>query len=101
MSVKFEKETITSTASGLADAAAKGKDDLLHEVGQALTKGGGPNGYLAVSVRPNWRRAGGSQLPSCPSCPVRPLPTIASVLTKMRDRPTSSSCRATRCAPRC
>jgi hypothetical protein len=49
MSVKFEKETIVSSAAGMAGAASKGKDDLLHEVGQALTKGGGPNGYLAVS----------------------------------------------------
>lgn len=50
MSVKFEKETVTTTAA-VADAATKGKgkDDLLHDVGQALTKGGGPNGYLAVS----------------------------------------------------
>jgi hypothetical protein len=46
MSVKFEKETIKT----VTDAATKGKDDLLHEVGQALTKGGGPNGYLAVSL---------------------------------------------------
>jgi hypothetical protein len=28
----------------------KGKDGLVHEIGQALTKGGGPNGYLAVSI---------------------------------------------------
>ena len=49
MSVKFEKETIVSSAAGMAGAASKGKDDLLHEVGQALTKGGGPNGYHAVS----------------------------------------------------
>lgn len=52
MSVKFEKETVQSTTSAVADAASKGKDDLLHEVGEALTKGGGPNGYLAVSVAP-------------------------------------------------
>lgn len=51
MSVKFEKETVKTTAA-VADAASKGKDDLLHEVGQALTKGGGPNGYLAVSFAP-------------------------------------------------
>jgi hypothetical protein len=46
MSVKFEKETIST----VTDAATKGKDDLMHEVGKALTKGGGPNGYLAVSA---------------------------------------------------
>ena len=50
MSVKFEKETVQTTSASVADAATKGKDDLLHEVGQALTKGGGPNGYLAVSA---------------------------------------------------
>ncbi|OAL46773.1 hypothetical protein IQ07DRAFT_516650 [Pyrenochaeta sp. DS3sAY3a] len=50
MSVKFEKETVTTTAA-VADAATKGKDDLLHEVGQALTKGGGPNGYLAAYLK--------------------------------------------------
>jgi hypothetical protein len=48
MSVKFEKET-TRTTAAVADAATKGKDDLMHEIGQAITKGGGPNGYLAVS----------------------------------------------------
>jgi hypothetical protein len=50
MSVKFEKETITSTTGAVADAMGKGKDGLVHEIGQALTKGGGPNGYLAVSI---------------------------------------------------
>jgi hypothetical protein len=57
MSVKFEKETVKTT-EGLAGAAAgladkvKGKDgdDLLREVGNAVTKGAGPNGYLAVSL---------------------------------------------------
>lgn len=57
MSVKFEKETVTKTTEGLADAAAealgqgksKGKDDIIRDVGEALTKGGGANGYLAVS----------------------------------------------------
>jgi|TARA_R110002003_G_scaffold248_2_gene17612 hypothetical protein len=50
MSVKFEKETVKTTAAAVTDAAGKGKDGLMHEVGEALTKGGGPNGYLAVSV---------------------------------------------------
>lgn len=50
MSVKFEKETVKTTAAALGDAASKGKEGLMHEVGQALTKGGGPNGYLAVRV---------------------------------------------------
>jgi hypothetical protein len=48
MSVKFEKET-TKTTAAVADIASKGKDDLMHNIGQAITKGGGPNGYLAVS----------------------------------------------------
>lgn len=53
MSVKFEKETLKTTeaVAGAADVAGKGKgkEDLLHGVGEALTKGGGPSGYLAVS----------------------------------------------------
>ena len=49
MSVKFEKET-TKTTAAIADAVSgKGGDDILHNVGEALTKGGGVNGYLAVS----------------------------------------------------
>jgi hypothetical protein len=50
MSVKFEKETLKTTTGAVADAASKGKDDFMHEVGQALTKGGGPNGYLQVNT---------------------------------------------------
>jgi hypothetical protein len=50
MSVKFEQEQ----AAAAADAASKGKDDFLHNVGEAITKGGGPNGYLAVSDAP-WK----------------------------------------------
>ena len=49
MSVKFEKETTTKTTAAVADAL-EGKDGVMHNLGQALTKGGGPNGYLAVSV---------------------------------------------------
>lgn len=56
MSVKFEKETVEATTKAaldaVTDAATKDKDSLLHEVGEALTKGGGANGYLAVSVAP-------------------------------------------------
>lgn len=51
MSVKFEKETVKVT-EGVKTAAAGvvgGKDGLVNEVGKALTKGGGANGYLAVS----------------------------------------------------
>ena len=56
MSVKFDKETFHSTAAAV-DAASKGNDDLMHEIGQAITKGGGPNGYLAVSLaRPDTLR---------------------------------------------
>lgn len=40
--VKFEKETVRSTGGG--------KEDFMHNVGEALTKGGSPNGYLAVCV---------------------------------------------------
>lgn len=50
MSVKFKEETITKEVGGGFGAAATkgGKHDLAHEVGEALTKGGGANGYLAV-----------------------------------------------------
>ncbi|OAL05225.1 hypothetical protein IQ06DRAFT_322638 [Phaeosphaeriaceae sp. SRC1lsM3a] len=52
MSVKFEKETIKTVTDAASGAGAgKGKDDFLHEVGQALTKGGGPNGYLAAYLK--------------------------------------------------
>lgn len=34
---------------GFAGRAPQGKEDLAHEVGNALTKGSGPGGYLAVS----------------------------------------------------
>ena len=47
--VKFEqKETIRSSGGGGRGAPA-GKEGLGHEIGEALTKAGGPNGYLAVS----------------------------------------------------
>jgi hypothetical protein len=40
--VKFEKETVRATTGG--------KEDFMHNIGEALTKSSGPNGYLAVSV---------------------------------------------------
>jgi len=43
MSVKFEKETVRTS-----NISSGGKEGLAHEVGNALTRGGGPNGYLAV-----------------------------------------------------
>ena len=49
MSVKFDKETFHTSAAAV-DAASKGNEDLMHEIGEAITKGGGPNGYLAVSL---------------------------------------------------
>lgn len=39
--VKFEKETTRSVG---------GKEDFMHNVGEALTKSTGPNGYLAVRI---------------------------------------------------
>lgn len=51
MSVKFEKETVKTTTAAVADAATKGKEGFMHEVGQALTKGAGPNGYLAAYLK--------------------------------------------------
>lgn len=55
MSVKFEKETISQTAGGVASTAESllsGKKDLADEIGTALTGGKGSvgkPGYLAVS----------------------------------------------------
>lgn len=50
MSVKFEKETVTKVTEAAQSAmGGKGKDDLVHQAGEMLTKGGGMNGYLAVS----------------------------------------------------
>lgn len=67
MSVKFEKETTRTTSGGppppppqappggqfgprdMPKDMPKGKEDFAHEVGNALTRAGGPNGYLAVS----------------------------------------------------
>lgn len=43
--VKFEKETVRATTGG-------GKEDFMHNIGEALTKSSGPNGYLAVSLQP-------------------------------------------------
>lgn len=54
--MKFEqKETIrTSNGGGNGNGNGGGrgaphKEGLRHEIGEALTQGGGPNGYLAVS----------------------------------------------------
>lgn len=45
--VKFEaKETVRQTV----DAAQHGKEGFVREIGNALTKGGGPDGYLAVRI---------------------------------------------------
>ena len=40
--VKFEKESVRATTGG--------KEDFIHSVGEALTKGSGTDGYLAVSI---------------------------------------------------
>jgi hypothetical protein len=40
--VKFEKETVRATTGG--------KEDFMHNIGEAITKSSGPNGYLAVSI---------------------------------------------------
>jgi len=47
MSVKF-KEEITRTTTSASKAGEKG--DVLHEVGNALTKASGPEGYLGVCI---------------------------------------------------
>ncbi|KAF2788296.1 hypothetical protein K505DRAFT_255851 [Melanomma pulvis-pyrius CBS 109.77] len=54
MSVKFEKETIKTTeavASAAAGGVAGGKHHVAHDIGEALTKGGGVSGYLAVYLK--------------------------------------------------
>lgn len=55
MSVKFKEETVRTTSAGAAASAAAvagGKqEDFMHEVGEAITKGGGPNGYLAAYLK--------------------------------------------------
>ncbi|KAF2281106.1 uncharacterized protein EI97DRAFT_20361 [Westerdykella ornata] len=55
MSVKFEKETVKLTEAAQSAAAGvvggKGKEDLVHQVGEALTKGGGANGYLGAYLK--------------------------------------------------
>jgi len=51
MSVKFKEETITQQVTDSATAVKGGKHDLAHEVGEALTKGGGANGYLAAYLK--------------------------------------------------
>jgi len=45
MSVKFEKETIKTTTEKVKDV------DLKHKLGEALTKGGDANGYLAAYIK--------------------------------------------------
>ncbi|EMF15153.1 uncharacterized protein SEPMUDRAFT_147115 [Sphaerulina musiva SO2202] len=47
--VKFEqKESIRTTTGGRpGPSPAAGKEDVAHKIGDALTKGSGPNGYLA------------------------------------------------------
>jgi hypothetical protein len=40
--VKFEKESVRATTGG--------KEDFIHSVGEALTKGSGTDGYLAVRM---------------------------------------------------
>ena len=47
MTVKFKKNTVHMNVKGgdVGDAT----HDIAHKVGEALTKGGGTKGYLAVS----------------------------------------------------
>lgn len=45
--VKFEaKETVRTTL----DAAKGGKEGFVRDIGNAITKGGSPDGYLAVRI---------------------------------------------------
>jgi hypothetical protein len=59
MSVKLEqKETIRTTTGPRAGPSPSvgSKEDLAHKVGNALTQGSGPDGYLAVSTSPRRRQ---------------------------------------------
>ncbi|QDS77292.1 hypothetical protein FKW77_004387 [Venturia effusa] len=59
MSVKFKEETTTKVvdagtatmAAGAHESLKGGKHDLVHELGEAITKGGGVNGYLAAYLK--------------------------------------------------
>lgn len=57
--VKFEqKESIRTTTGGRpGPSPPAGKEDVAHKIGDALTKGSGPNGYLAVSRDRHMARA--------------------------------------------
>lgn len=48
--VRFKQESISEKIQeGIQDLGTRsGRHELAHDVGAALTKGGGPNGYLAV-----------------------------------------------------
>jgi hypothetical protein len=50
MSVKFEKEMSEGLAEAAGAATKDGHKNVFKEVGNAITKGGGANGYLAVSA---------------------------------------------------
>jgi hypothetical protein len=49
------KEQVTRTQQVSGNAVEKGHEGIAHEIGEALTKGGGPNGYLAVCFQPETR----------------------------------------------
>jgi hypothetical protein len=49
-SVQFKEQVTRTQVNG--NVLEKGKDDLMHEIGDALTKGGGPGGYLTVCFGP-------------------------------------------------
>lgn len=52
--VRFEQHETVRTSGPNATAYARdlprGREDVAHQIGNALTQGAGPNGYLAVSV---------------------------------------------------
>jgi hypothetical protein len=45
-SVQFKEQVTRTQVSG--KTAEKAHEGIAHEIGEALTKGGGPGGYLAV-----------------------------------------------------
>jgi hypothetical protein len=49
-SVKFEERKTTTTNVNGGVRGGKEKEGLAHDIGEALTRGGGPQGYLAVRM---------------------------------------------------
>lgn len=49
-SVRFAETKTKTTTDFLSGDKGQKHEGIAHEIGEALTKGSGPNGYLAVST---------------------------------------------------